>query len=129
VEKKISMLQNVKQGFGLEQSLWKDLSSGKFENSGAVEDIWAQPKRKELTEYWSKFRNEELQDLCFSTNIVWVNTSRTLRLAGHLALMAGNTCMQGFVWKILTQPDFLEDPDVDWRIVLKWILKQEVWRI
>jgi len=40
-KKKISMLRNVTQGFGLEQSLWKDLSSGKFENKGAVEDIWA----------------------------------------------------------------------------------------
>jgi hypothetical protein len=39
--KKISILQNVTQGFGLEQSLWKDLSSGRFENNGAVEDIWA----------------------------------------------------------------------------------------
>lgn len=36
VEKKISMLQNVvTKGFGLGQSLWKDLSSGKFENKGA----------------------------------------------------------------------------------------------
>jgi len=58
-----------------------------------VEDIWAKPERKELTEYWSKFHNEELQDLCSSTNIVWVNTSRTLRFAGHLALMAGNVCV------------------------------------
>ena len=35
-KKKISMLQNVvTKGFGLGQSLWKDLSSGKFENKGA----------------------------------------------------------------------------------------------
>jgi len=39
--RKISMLRNVTQGFGLEQSLWKDLSSRKFENKGAVVDIWA----------------------------------------------------------------------------------------
>jgi hypothetical protein len=35
------MLQNVTQVFGLEQSFWKDLSSGKLGNKGAVEDIWA----------------------------------------------------------------------------------------
>jgi hypothetical protein len=40
-KKKFSMLQNVTQGFGHEQSVWKDLSSGKIENNGAVEDIWA----------------------------------------------------------------------------------------
>jgi hypothetical protein len=35
------MLQDVTRGFGLGLILWKDLSSGKFENKGAEEDIWA----------------------------------------------------------------------------------------
>jgi len=35
---------------------------------------------------------------------------------------------EGFCLENLKQMDSLEDPDVDWRVVLKWILKQEVWR-
>ena len=34
----------------------------------------------------------------------------------------------GLLNNIIHKYHVLEDPDVDWRIVLKWIIKQEVWR-
>jgi len=40
----------------------------------------------------------------------------------------GTHVYAGFCLENLKQLDSLEDPDVDWRVVLKWILKQEVWR-
>jgi hypothetical protein len=51
------------------------------------------PKRKALTEYWRKFHNEELHDLCSSPTIVGVNKSRRMRWAGHLAFMTGKLCV------------------------------------
>jgi hypothetical protein len=42
------------------------------------------PKRKEVTEGWRKLHNEELHDLCCSTNIIQVTKSRRVRWAGHV---------------------------------------------
>jgi hypothetical protein len=43
------------------------------------------PKRDEVTGEWRKLHNEELNDLYFSPNIVWVMKSRRMRWAGHVA--------------------------------------------
>ena len=45
------------------------------------------PKRDEVTGEWRKLHNEELNDLCFSTNIVRVIKSRRMRWAGNVARM------------------------------------------
>jgi hypothetical protein len=45
---------------------------------------------------WRKLYNEELNDLYYSPNIVWVTKSRRMRWAGHVARM-GERCIQGFV--------------------------------
>jgi len=45
------------------------------------------PSRDEVTGEWRRLHNEELSDLYSSPNIVWVITSRTIRWAGHVALM------------------------------------------
>ena len=45
------------------------------------------PKRDEVTEEWIKLRNEELNDLYSSPNIVRVIKSRKIRWAGHVARM------------------------------------------
>jgi len=47
------------------------------------------PKRDEVTAEWKKLHNEELNDLYCSPNIVRVIKSRRMRLAGHVASMAG----------------------------------------
>ena len=45
------------------------------------------PKRDEVTGEWRKLRNEELNDLYCSTNIVRVIKSGRMRWAGHVAHM------------------------------------------
>jgi len=45
------------------------------------------PKREEVIREWRKLRNEELNDLHCSLNIVRVIKSRTMRWAGHVARM------------------------------------------
>jgi hypothetical protein len=45
------------------------------------------PKGFEVTGVWTKLHNEELSDLYFSPNIVWLIKSRKMRWAGHIARM------------------------------------------
>jgi len=45
------------------------------------------PRRVAGTEDWRKLRNEELNDLCSSPNIVRAIKSRRIKLAGHVAHM------------------------------------------
>jgi hypothetical protein len=45
------------------------------------------PKRDEITGELGKLHNEELYDLYWSPNIVWVIKSRRMRWVGHVARM------------------------------------------
>jgi hypothetical protein len=45
------------------------------------------PKRDEVTGEWRKLHIEELNDLYYLPNIVWVVKSRRMRRAGHVARM------------------------------------------
>ena len=45
------------------------------------------PRRDEVTGEWKRLHKEELNDLCSSSNIVWVIKSRRIRWAGHVARM------------------------------------------
>jgi len=45
------------------------------------------PKRDEVTGEWRKLHNEELNDLYFPPNIIWVMKSRRMTLPGHVARM------------------------------------------
>ena len=45
------------------------------------------PKRGEVTREWRKVHKEELNDLCYSPNIVWAIKSIRMRWAGHVARM------------------------------------------
>ena len=45
------------------------------------------PRSEEVTGEWRRQHNQELNDLYFSLNIVWVIKSRRMRWAGHVARM------------------------------------------
>ena len=45
------------------------------------------PRRDEVTGYWRRWHNEELNDLVCSPNIVRVIKWRRMRWAGHVARM------------------------------------------
>ena len=81
------------------------------------------PKRDDVTEECRKLRNEELNDL-YSPNTFRAIKSRRMRWAGHVALMEER---RG-VYRILVgkpgERDHLGDPDVDGRIILRWIFRK-----
>jgi hypothetical protein len=82
------------------------------------------PKRDEVTAVWRKLNIEELNDLYSSPIIVRVIKSRRMRWAGHVARMGdGRGVYRGLVGK-LRERDLVEDPDIDGRIILRWIFKK-----
>jgi hypothetical protein len=54
------------------------------------------PKWDEVTGEWRKLHNEELNDLYSSSNRVRAIKSRKIRLAGHVARMVKERCIQSF---------------------------------
>jgi len=82
------------------------------------------PKRDEVTRESKKLHNEELNDLYSSPNIIWVIKSRRMKWAVHLACMGERK----FAYRILIgkpeEKSHSEDPGVDGRIILRWILRK-----
>ena len=58
-------------------------------------------------------------------NIVWVIKSRRMRWAGHVAHVGREEAYTGFWWRNLRERDHLEDPDIDGRIILRWISRKK----
>jgi len=80
--------------------------------------------RDEVIGEWRKLHNEELNDLYSSPSIVRVIKSRRMRWAGHVARIGRGEAYTGFWWANLSERDHLGDPDVDWRIILRWIFRK-----
>ena len=82
------------------------------------------PKRDEVTAEWRKLHNEELSNLYSLPNIVRVVKSRIMRWAGHVARMGEGRRCTGFWWGNLRERDHWGGPDVDGRIILRWIFRK-----
>ena len=74
-----------------------------------------------MTGKWRKLHNEELNDLYWSHNNVWVIKSRRMRWTGHVARRGIEEVNTGFWWGNLREGDHLEEPGVDGRIILRWV--------
>ena len=82
------------------------------------------PKRDEVTGKWRKLHNEELSGLYSLPNIVRVVKSRRMRWAGHVVHMGeGRVVHRVLVGKPEGRRP-LGDPDVDGRIILRWIFRK-----
>jgi hypothetical protein len=76
------------------------------------------PKRDEVTGEWRTLHNEELNDLYSLPNIVRVVKSRIMRLVGLVARVGEE---RGCWWGKMRGRGRWGDPDVDGRIILRWI--------
>jgi hypothetical protein len=72
-------------------------------------------------ENWRKFCNEELHNLCFSTNIASLIKLKSMRHAKFISRGERTKIHRGFWYGNLRKTDHLEDICVDWRIILKRI--------
>ena len=73
-------------------------------------------KRDKATGEWRNLHDKEL--------IIRVIKSSRLRWAEHVARMERAEVYTGFWWGNLRERDHLVDPDVDGRIILKWIFRK-----
>jgi hypothetical protein len=81
------------------------------------------PKRDEVTEDWRKLHNEELNNLYSSPSIVRVVKSRRMRWAGHVSRLGEERAVHRVLVGNLRARGRWGDPDVDGRIILRWILR------
>jgi len=78
------------------------------------------PKGDDGTGKWRELHNEELNKLYSSPNIVRV--MRRMRWVGHVARIGRIEVYTGFWCGNLKERDHLEDPGLDVKIILSWIL-------
>ena len=77
------------------------------------------PKRGDVRGECRKIHNEELNDLYCSPNIVRVIKLRRMRWAGRVACTGRGEAYTGFWWGNLRERGHLEDPGLDWSIIVR----------
>jgi hypothetical protein len=93
-----------------------------FEN-WVLRRISGPKKDKVIWEWWKKKHNEELVDLYSSPNIFLVIKLR-MRWEGHVAHMGERRGVHRVCWRNMRSRDHPEDPAVDGRIILRWIVRK-----
>jgi len=68
-------------------------------------------------------RLEKVSDLYSLPNIVGLIKSR-MKWSGHVVRMGERSGLYGILWRNLRERGHLEDPDVDGRIILRWIFRK-----
>ena len=70
-----------------------------------------------------RLRNEKLSEVYASPNFIQVFKSRIIILVGNVAQVGDRT---GVCWVLVRKParDHLDDPDIDGRILLRWISRK-----
>jgi hypothetical protein len=81
-------------------------------------------KRDDVTEEWRKLHNEELNNQYSSPSILRVVKSRRMRWAGRVARMGEERGVHRVLVGNLRARGCWGDPDVDGRIILRWILRK-----
>jgi len=79
------------------------------------------PKTDEVTRYWKKLHNEDLNDHYSSLSIVRVIKWRRMRWVGYIARMGVNTV---FWWGNLRERGHWGDPGADRGIILRWTFRK-----
>jgi len=82
------------------------------------------PNKDEVTGDWGKLHNEELNDMYSSPSSVRVIKSRRMKWAGHVARMGERTALHRVLVGKPEGKNRLVDPDVDGRIILRWIFEK-----
>jgi hypothetical protein len=75
---------------------------------------------------WREVHNEEVHNLCSSPNIIRMNNSRRMRLAGHVARIGVIINQNKILIRHPEGKSHLDDQDVD-RIILKCLYKKCDW--
>ena len=83
-----------------------------------------EPKGDVVTGQWGKLHYEELTDLYSSQNIIRMIKSRRMRWAGHVARMGERRGAYRILVGKPEERDRLEDPDIDGRIILRYIFRK-----
>ena len=81
-------------------------------------------KRDEVTGEWRKLHNDELSDLYSLLNMVRVVKPRRMRWVGHVASMGEGRGVHTVLVGNLRERDHWGDPDIDGRIILRWIFRK-----
>ena len=81
-------------------------------------------KRDNVTREWGRRHNEELYDLCSSSNIIRAMKSRSMKWAGYVARIRDRRAAYWALVGDLRERAHLEDLGVDGRVILKWFFKK-----